>query len=96
MFAIRDDRDYVVQVGPRVWWGTAGRLAVLAHLGTWLASRRRHTHGYTGTHIPPPPPCAYPVCPQEDFMKAVRKLGEAKKLEGHLAYSADFGDGGKA
>ncbi|KAL4445886.1 hypothetical protein ABPG77_009085 [Micractinium sp. CCAP 211/92] len=33
---------------------------------------------------------------QEDFMKAVRKLGEAKKLEGHLAYSADFGDGGKS
>jgi hypothetical protein len=29
-------------------------------------------------------------------MKAVRKMGEAKKLEGHLAYSADFGDGGKS
>lgn len=38
--------------------------------------------------------CTRPV--QEDFMKAVRKLGEAKKLEGHLAYSADFGDGGKS
>lgn len=29
-------------------------------------------------------------------MKAVRKLGEAKKLEGHLAYSAEFGDAGKS
>lgn len=37
---------------------------------------------------PDPPP------PRAD--QAVRKLGEAKKLEGHLAYSADFGDGGKS
>jgi hypothetical protein len=28
--------------------------------------------------------------PQEDFMKAVRKLGEAKKLEGQISYSAEF------
>ena len=27
-------------------------------------------------------------------MKAVRKLSEAKKLEGNLTYSAEFGDGG--
>jgi hypothetical protein len=33
---------------------------------------------------------------QEDFMKAVRKLGEAKKLEGHIGYSAEFGDAGKS
>ena len=32
---------------------------------------------------------------QEDFMKAVRKMGEAKKLEGTLSYSSDFGDGGQ-
>jgi hypothetical protein len=41
-----------------------------------------------------PPPAPHPL--QDDFMKAVRKMGEAKKLEGHLAYSADFGDGGKS
>lgn len=36
-------------------------------------------------------PAPLPCCVlQEDFMKAVRKLGEAKKLEGHLAYSAEF------
>jgi len=28
---------------------------------------------------------------QEDFMKAVRKLNEAKKLESSAHYSADFG-----
>ena len=44
----------------------------------------------------PFPPMFRPPHVQEDFMKAVRKLGEAKKLEGHLAYSADFGDGGKS
>ncbi|CAG9466924.1 unnamed protein product [Pedinophyceae sp. YPF-701] len=32
---------------------------------------------------------------QEDFMKAVRKLLDAKKLETHLAYDSTFGDGGK-
>mmetsp|Transcript_34149 Transcript_34149/g.61575 ORF Transcript_34149/g.61575 Transcript_34149/m.61575 type:complete len:398 (-) Transcript_34149:739-1932(-) len=32
---------------------------------------------------------------QEDFMKAVRKLSEAKKLESPMSYSAAFGDGGK-
>jgi 26S proteasome regulatory subunit T4 len=33
---------------------------------------------------------------QEDFMKAVRKLAEAKKLENQgLSYSAEWGDGGK-
>jgi 26S proteasome regulatory subunit T4 len=30
---------------------------------------------------------------QEDFMKAVRKLAEAKKLENTLSYSSEFGDG---
>lgn len=44
MFAIRDDRDYVVH---------------------------------------------------EDFMKAVRKLNDAKKLESSLTYDSSFGDGGK-
>ena len=29
-------------------------------------------------------------------MKAVRKLAEAKKLEGNLTYSSEWGDGGKA
>jgi 26S proteasome regulatory subunit T4 len=28
---------------------------------------------------------------QEDFMKAVRKLNDAKKLESSAHYSADFG-----
>lgn len=42
------------------------------------------------------PPTDRPTVPQEDFMKAVRKLGESKKLEGHIGYSADFGDGGKS
>lgn len=32
---------------------------------------------------------------QEDFMKAARKLNEAKKLEGTLSYDNSFGDGGK-
>ncbi len=31
---------------------------------------------------------------QEDFMKAVRKLNDAKKLESSLTYDASFGDGG--
>lgn len=31
----------------------------------------------------------------EDFMKAVRKLNDAKKLESTLTYDATFGDGGK-
>lgn len=49
------------------------------------------------SHPPTPHPAPSPFRHlQEDFMKAVRKLGEAKKLEGHLAYSADFGDGGKS
>ena len=33
---------------------------------------------------------------QEDFMKAVRKLNEAKKLESSLNYDQVFGDGGKS
>lgn len=32
----------------------------------------------------------------EDFMKAVRKLNDAKKLESSLTYDAAFGDGGKS
>jgi 26S proteasome regulatory subunit T4 len=33
---------------------------------------------------------------QEDFMKAVRKLADAKKLENQsLSYSSEWGDGGK-
>lgn len=31
----------------------------------------------------------------EDFMKAVRKLNDAKKLESSLTYDSSFGDGGK-
>ena len=30
---------------------------------------------------------------QEDMMKAVRKLNEAKKLEGNLSYDQSFGEG---
>lgn len=33
---------------------------------------------------------------QEDYMKAVRKLNDAKKLEGSLSYDSAFGDGGKS
>jgi 26S proteasome regulatory subunit T4 len=33
---------------------------------------------------------------QEDFMKAARKLNDAKKLESPASYDASFGDGGKA
>ena len=33
---------------------------------------------------------------QEDFMKAVRKLNDAKKLESSLTYDSSFGDGGKS
>ena len=32
-------------------------------------------------------------CVQEDFMKAVRKLNDAKKLESSLGYDSSFGDG---
>lgn len=32
----------------------------------------------------------------QDFMKAVRKLVEAKKLESSLTYDSSFGDGGKS
>lgn len=32
---------------------------------------------------------------QEDFMKAVRKLNDAKKLESSLTYDMNFGEGGK-
>jgi len=32
---------------------------------------------------------------QEDYMKAVRKLNDAKKLEGTLTYDSSFGDGGR-
>ena len=32
---------------------------------------------------------------QEDFMKAVRKLNDAKKLEASSTYDSSFGDGGK-
>eukprot|EP00963_Diacronema_lutheri_P007799 scaffold676_cov316-Pavlova_lutheri.AAC.26 len=32
---------------------------------------------------------------QEDFMKAVRKLNDAKKLESSSTYDSSFGDGGK-
>jgi 26S proteasome regulatory subunit T4 len=31
----------------------------------------------------------------EDFMMAVRKMLDAKKLEGTLSYDSAFGDGGK-
>jgi hypothetical protein len=31
---------------------------------------------------------------QDDFIKAVRKLAEAKKLESHTAYSSEWGEGG--
>jgi ATP-dependent 26S proteasome regulatory subunit len=31
----------------------------------------------------------------EDFMKAARKLNEAKKLESSSTYDSSFGDGGK-
>lgn len=30
---------------------------------------------------------------QEDFMKAVRKMNDAKKLEGTISYDSSFGDG---
>lgn len=30
---------------------------------------------------------------QEDMMKAVRKLNEAKKLEGNASYDQSFGEG---
>lgn len=33
---------------------------------------------------------------QEDFMKAVRKMNDAKKLEGTISYDSSFGDGGKS
>lgn len=33
-------------------------------------------------------------CVHEDFMKAVRKLNDAKKLESSLTYDSSFGDGG--
>ena len=33
---------------------------------------------------------------QEDYMKAVRKLNDAKKLEGTLSYDSAFGDGGRS
>lgn len=32
-------------------------------------------------------------CVQEDFMRAVRKMNEAKKLESTLNYDSAFGDG---
>lgn len=32
---------------------------------------------------------------QEDFMKAVRKMNDAKKLETTISYDSSFGDGGK-
>ncbi len=32
----------------------------------------------------------------EDFMKAARKLNEAKKLESSATYDSSFGDGGKS
>uniref|UniRef100_A0A061S9H5 26S proteasome regulatory subunit T4 n=1 Tax=Tetraselmis sp. GSL018 TaxID=582737 RepID=A0A061S9H5_9CHLO len=34
-------------------------------------------------------------CVQEDFMKAVRKLNDAKKLESTMSYDSSFGDGGE-
>ena len=33
---------------------------------------------------------------QEDFMKAVRKMNDAKKLETTISYDSSFGDGGKS
>ncbi len=33
------------------------------------------------------------ACVQEDMMKAVRKLNEAKKLEGSSSYDQSFGEG---
>lgn len=121
MFAIRDERDYVIQVGQGPpSWGAAqpggARMSTGCTLvrfcssprcrqsasqscrpvswvpATWVLRRGvcgctpDSSSGCAASHPPP----------QEDFMKAVRKLGEAKKLEGHLAYSADFGDGGKS
>lgn len=68
-----------------------------------LASRPRHH--WPALH-PPPPTCtctctpSTPLTPppppikQEDFMKAVRKMGEAKKLEGNLAYSSEWDKSG--
>mmetsp|Transcript_33969 Transcript_33969/g.107933 ORF Transcript_33969/g.107933 Transcript_33969/m.107933 type:complete len:399 (+) Transcript_33969:149-1345(+) len=35
-------------------------------------------------------------CIQEDFMKAVRKMNDAKKLESSASYDSSFGDGGKS
>ena len=120
MFAIRDERDYVVQArAGQPQGGGRGEGPVLDGLHALEDTRRacsvpcqgsqpRVLHGAAMLAAPTAhaldptaalPPTATPLLPgppQEDFMKAVRKLGEAKKLEGHLAYSADFGDGGKS
>ncbi len=32
----------------------------------------------------------------QDFMKAARKLNDAKKLESSATYDSSFGDGGKS
>lgn len=35
-------------------------------------------------------------CALQDFMKAARKLNDAKKLESSATYDSSFGDGGKS
>jgi SpoVK/Ycf46/Vps4 family AAA+-type ATPase len=85
MFAIRDERDYIVQVtmlrGLASSTGEASEpafdilLSVIFACGNMLADRQ----------------CVVDV--QEDMMKAVRKLNEAKKLEGNLSYDQSFGEG---
>jgi SpoVK/Ycf46/Vps4 family AAA+-type ATPase len=91
MFAIRDERDYIVQVscGVRstsqqgaVWRSLLVRALVLSSMLRLLGDKcvRQETQ-YVISGV------------QEDMMKAVRKLNEAKKLEGNLSYDQSFGEG---
>ena len=66
-----------------------------ARLPPWLSclpAQLNHSPAHSLARPPIPPTLHCP--PQEDFMKAVRKLGEAKKLEGHLAYGSEWDKSG--
>jgi SpoVK/Ycf46/Vps4 family AAA+-type ATPase len=93
MFAIRDERDYIVQVtsfhlifcSPQPATHEASGHAYVQQAGRmrWCAVVVQMRSADSE--------CILAV--QEDMMKAVRKLNEAKKLEGNLSYDQSFGEG---
>jgi hypothetical protein len=60
--------------------------------GAWRVPTPRAGRRKTAA-APPPTPARAPPPRQDDFVKAARKVADAKKLEGTISYDSAFGDG---